>query len=215
MKATLINQSQLLNIIAAIPAGQIVSLVSCKAPKMNKRGNPFLGDDVIEIAEMRVMVNFDYKNAVNNRLRKAGKPADFEPQSRAWGSHIDVEDHPQAKIVEHKGSLYMDAQVMTKPEKRYFVNGKETAKDELKAWFPQRKSSPFAYLTASEMQEMSDGDIEKWATENVNFRDYKFDSISRLTTQGKTYVVVENQSDVMAALETEIADNTVEQIETA
>lgn len=213
MKATLINQSQLLNIIASIPSGQIVSLVTRKAPKMLKRGNPYLEDDVIEVATMRVMVNFDYSNAVNNRLRKAGKDADFVPQSRAWGQHVKVEDNPKAKIVEHKGSYYMDAQVITKPERRYFVNGQETPRDDLQPHFPKSKPMKFAYMDNSKLESLSDSEIEAWASENVCFRDYKFDSISRLTTKGKSYVVIENQGDFASALEVENADNEVEMVE--
>lgn len=196
MKAQLINQSQLLEILASIPAGQIVNLTTAKSPKMLKRGNPYLEDDVLEVANMRVMVNFDYGNSVNNRRAKAGLPTDFVPQDRAWGQHVDLKDHPKAKIVEHKGSFYLDGQVMTKPQKTYAVNGKETAKDDLKAWFPKRKPQEFAYLSVEDLEGMTDEQIEKWACENVQFRDYKFDSISKLTTQGKTYVVVENQPDI-------------------
>ena len=206
MKATLINQSQLLNLIAAIPAGQICSFVTRKECDMKKRGNPYLTDYVVEVGQVTVMVNFDYSNAVNNRREKAGLPRDFTPKQRAWGTHLKVEGYPKAKIVTHKDSLYADTQVLTRTKKRYFINGKEVAKDILKPHLKASSPSPFEHLTASQVSEMSHEDIEKWACENVSFRDFKFANIARIVTGGKTYVIVENQAQAAAEIETEIAD---------
>lgn len=214
MKATLINQSQLFDIIAAIPAGRICNITTRKEPPMKKRGNPYLLEDVVEIGQVRVMVNFDYINSVNNRLEKAGKPRDFVPQGRKWGTHVKVEGYPKAKIVTHKDNFYADTQVLTRTKKRYFVNGKEISREDIKPHLKASSKSQFQHLTLEDLQNMSQEDVEKWATENVQFRDFKFCNISRLATGGKVYVVTENQATADVQIETEIADE-VDILETA
>lgn len=206
MKASIINRNQLLEIIASIPAGRICSLTTRKEANLKKRGNPYLMDEVIEIAQVNVLVNFDYSNAVNNRREKAGLERDFEPSPRKWGTHLKLEDYPKAKIVTHKDSLYADTQVLTRTSKRYFINGQEVDKSVLKPHFKASSKAKLEHLSVENVQSMTQEEIEKWACENVSFRDFKFDNIARITTRGKTYVVVDNPH-ATAEIETEVADS--------
>jgi hypothetical protein len=49
-----------------------------------------------------VQLNYDYENAVNNRLEKKGLPRTFSANSLPWGTW-----KVPNKIIEYKGSLYL------------------------------------------------------------------------------------------------------------
>jgi hypothetical protein len=179
-----IQKSQLLEILVNIPNGQLGTLTTEKETRMLKRGNPYLQDLVIERRRQTVLFNFSYANAVNNRREKAGLPRDFTPAPRAWGTHI------KKHIVEHKGNLYLDAQLLSRDKAVYTVNGVETPKDVLAPFLPKRKPSELANLTAKDLAGMSQQDLEKWSCENVQFRDYNLATIVQLNAAGKSYEVV-------------------------
>ena len=50
----------------------------------------------------QVQLNYDYENAVKNRLEKQGLPRTFSASSLPWG----VWDTPN-KIIDNKGTLYL------------------------------------------------------------------------------------------------------------
>ena len=179
-----IQKSQLLEILVNIPNGQLGTLTTEKETRMLKRGNPYLQDLVIERRRQTVLFNFSYTNAVNNRREKAGLPRDFTPAPRAWGTHI------REHIVEHKGNLYLDTQLLSRDKAIYTINGKEVAKEVILPFLPKRKPSELANLTAKDLEGMSQEDLEKWSCENVQFRDYNLATIVQLNAAGKSYEVV-------------------------
>jgi hypothetical protein len=67
-------------------------------------------------------LNYDYTNAVNNRLEKQGGEREFQSKSMAWGAWVKGQEN---KLKEHKGELYLRFYTMknAKSEKQYFVNG--------------------------------------------------------------------------------------------
>ena len=77
----------------------------------------------------QVQLNYDYENAVNNRLEKQGLPRTFSASSLPWG----VWDTPN-KIIDNKGTLYLRFYCFknNKLETEYFVDGRPMTADEKK-----------------------------------------------------------------------------------
>lgn len=67
-------------------------------------------------------LNYDYTNAVNNRLEKQGGEREFVAQNLPYGKWVNGQEN---KLIEHKGELYLRFYTMknAKSEKAYFVNG--------------------------------------------------------------------------------------------
>ena len=74
-------------------------------------------------------MNYDYENAVNNRLGKQGLPRTFSSSSLPWG----VWDTPN-KIIDNKGTLYLRFYCFknNKLETDYFVDGRPMTANEKK-----------------------------------------------------------------------------------
>ena len=67
---------------------------------------------VTKVVDRMVQLNYDYENAVNNRLAKQGKPAAFSAKKLPWGTWNAFN-----KVIEHKGEYYL---------RMYSYNGAET-----------------------------------------------------------------------------------------
>lgn len=85
---------------------------------------------VTKNAKMQCQLNFDYANAVNNRLEKQGDEREFEGKGMAWGSWVKGQEN---KLKEHKGELYLRIYLMknAKSEKAYFVNGVPATQEQI------------------------------------------------------------------------------------
>jgi hypothetical protein len=74
-------------------------------------------------------VNYNYENAVNNRLEKQGDKRNFVAQSLPWGCWVEGLEN---KVIEHKGTYYLrfyntpNANVKS----LWFVNGKQASSEE-------------------------------------------------------------------------------------
>lgn len=75
-------------------------------------------------------LNYDYTNAVNNRLEKQGDNREFQSKSMAWGTWVKGQEN---KLKEHKGELYLRFYTMknAKSEKQYFVNGMPATEEQI------------------------------------------------------------------------------------
>ena len=88
-------------------------------------------------------LNYDYSSAVNNRLRKEGKTADFESEPLAWGTWVVFR-----KFITHKGKLYLRYyEVKGKyPKTELLINGRpatDAEKEILKTYaYAEKKASP-------------------------------------------------------------------------
>jgi hypothetical protein len=85
---------------------------------------------VTKQAKMQCQLNYDYANAVNNRLEKQGDEREFESKSMAWGAWVKGQEN---KLKEHKGELYLRIYLMknAKSEKAYFVNGVPATQEQI------------------------------------------------------------------------------------
>jgi hypothetical protein len=86
---------------------------------------------VTKTAKMQCQLNYDYRNAVNNRLEKQGDEREFVAQSLPWGQWVEGQVN---KLIEHKGDeLYLRIYIMknAKSEKAYFVNGVPATQEQI------------------------------------------------------------------------------------
>ena len=180
-----ITRNQVIKTLTSIRGGQIGSIITRSEVKMNKRGNPYLQDLVESEKRISVLFNFDYSRAVNNRREKMGLPRDFTPAPRKWG--IPVEN---GHIIEHNGNLYLSAQRMGGGETSYFLNGKEIDKEVIADFLPARRAENLQNLSSDKLEGMEQEEVEKWACENVQYRDFKINSIREIRAGGQVYKVV-------------------------
>jgi hypothetical protein len=160
--------------LSGIKGAKPATITAVTEVKMNKgRGenkNPYHGR-VTKRQVSNVFINFSYKNAVNKRLTKEGKEADFVPQERAWG--VKVTDTP---LVLHKEQYYLEAGFITKntPNVEYLLDNEPTDKAVFEN-FMQAKSS-------SSRQGLSEDN-------EVVLRTFKLDTIESIKVNGVTYIV--------------------------
>ncbi len=137
----------------------VVQITTRTEVKMNKKDvatkkilNPF--GIVYKTSKIKVKVNFDYQNEVNEQLKVEGKEQTFEAQERKWGEHI-------AKSIIEKGSqLYLSVIEIDKIGKStYRENDQDISYEELKPFIPEYKSS------------------NKILENEVKYRNYKLENI--------------------------------------
>lgn len=204
MKTDLLTHSQFANILAHLKGASFIYIETDGLFKdMNKRGNPFY-NEVRKHTKQTILSGFNYGNAVNNRLTKLGKEANFEPKERVWGRKVGT------ALIEHKGSLYIEGQAINCISSCYVEADDNTtpiAKEELKPFFNARKKKEEEesnkLLTEADMDNKEA--VLDWACQNVMYRNYSFDNIKRVHMEGKVYTLV---ADSQAAIEV-----TIEQLE--
>ncbi len=85
---------------------------------------------VTKVVSMSVQINYNYENAVNNRLDRQGDTRIFSTQKLPWGQWVKGQEN---KLIEHKGELYLRYYLMknTKSDKAYFVNGVSATQEQV------------------------------------------------------------------------------------
>lgn len=83
-----------------IRGSRIMDIVTMTEPGMRKTDNPYHGR-VVKVAVNNVQVNFDYENAVNNRLSKEGADSNFEAKE-TWYRVVTRDDGTLTPWAEHK-----------------------------------------------------------------------------------------------------------------
>lgn len=182
----IIQANQVQMTIENIPSGQIGTIIMESEPKMKKRGNPYLMEDVKKRTEYRVLFHFDYGTAVNRRREKAGLPADFIPSPRAWGQKVEG----SKSTISHNGFTYSALMLIGKGESTYTVNGDGVDEEDLSQWLPASRSSELTELTIDEAVAMHPDELEEWAVANVNYRDFKHCHVAEMRANKETFKVV-------------------------
>lgn len=204
MKTDILTHTQFANKLARLKGSSFVYLETDGLFKdMNKKGNPYF-NEVRKHTKQTILSGFNYGNAVNNRLAKLGKEANFEPKERVWGRKVGT------ALIEHKGSFYIEGQGINCIESRYVEaedNTTPISKEELKPFFNARKKKEEEesnkLLSEADMDDTEA--VLDWACQNVMYRNYSFDNIKRVHMEGKVYTLV---ADSQAAIEV-----TIEQLE--
>ena len=191
-KAQILTHSQLAHKLASLKGSSFIYIETDSMFKdMNKRGNPFF-NEVRKHTQQTLLVGFNYGNAVNNRLKKLGKEADFQPKERSWGRKIGN------ALVEHKGSLYIEAQAITCFSSRYVQasdNKTPISKEELKPFFNAKKRKENKETLLTDIQDKEEEEVLDWACQHVHYGNYSFSSITQIHMEGKAYVLVEDSKE--------------------
>lgn len=199
-KAQILTHTQLAEKLANLKGSSFVYIETDGLFKdMNKRGNPFF-NEVRKHTQQTVLCGFNYGNSVNNRLKKLGKEANFEPKERSWGKKIG------SALIAHKGTFYMESQAITCFSTKYVQaddNKTEIKKEELIPFFNAKKRKEMEQqkhlLKASDMEEKDEEEVLDWACQNVMYRNYSFENIKQVHMDGETYVLVEDTHEAIEA----------------
>ena len=111
-----------------------------------------LSGEVTKITHKQVQVGYSYQNAVNNRLSKEGKDANFISEPLPWGEWLIPN-----KLITHKGSIYFrlydfkGAENYKENYKVYLIGGNKATEEEInviKTYENSKSSSSRQGLTA-------------------------------------------------------------------
>lgn len=165
-----VKRDELVKVLMSVKGPTPATITATTKVRMNKRNNPYL-DKVLKTQNSNVFINFNYKNAINKRLQKEGKEANFEPQPRKWGVHV-----PGTPLVLHKNQYYLEAGYLTKnqPKVSYTMDGEEIEKAVFENYLPAKSPSKSQGLD-----------------KEVVMRDFKIENIERVKMLGKEYVVID------------------------
>jgi hypothetical protein len=153
--------------LASRKGTSFVTIVAETDPRMNKRGNPYLGR-VTKRSTVNGAIGWLYPSSVNRQREREDLQADFESHPRKWGERIKG-----TPFVEHKGSTYLELKVENVLETQYLLDGEPVDRSVIQEWLPKRKS---------------EGQRQEVATP-VICRDYKLDTIKSISMNGTTIVV--------------------------
>lgn len=145
---------------------QFVNIMALTDADMYLRNNPFRGR-VQKFTITPMQFNYDYEKAVNNRLAKEGKEANFTADKLPWGSWVEG---MRNKVITHKDMMYLRTYCVrnAKPRTYYLLDGHLASVEEYKEFSPYLKPSS----TSSKQSEA--GLDEEF---QVKPRDYKYSSL--------------------------------------
>lgn len=169
--------------------GKMISISTLTDPKPNKftRSEPkmslsevFHTSKIFKRSKLNVQINISYENAVNARLEKADKEADFLSDKLSYGSYVG-----ESKIViEHNGEFYIRVYQINNNLGKNVVfekmNGQHLTDSEvdlLKKEFLKEKPS---FVKSQDLS----------AEEAAKPNNYKLTSICEVSIDGETYRVV-------------------------
>ena len=120
-------------------------VVTITTPKLLKRGNPFIGQEVRKITfYTNIGLGISYENTINNKKERNGEERDFEaqkPSGMSWEAFpfiLKSDKNPNQKY------LRMQFYANTKMKSVYLINGKLATLSELetiKKFLPKRSES--------------------------------------------------------------------------
>jgi len=128
---------EFVNFVANIKGCQFVNVLACTEIKMNKRNNPYYGRlKVLDRANRQI--NYNYENAVNNRLEKQGLNANFVSDKLPWGKWL----YPN-KIIVHNGEFYLRTYSVRNSNKdtKYLLDDKIATKEQIDEFKPYLKDN--------------------------------------------------------------------------
>lgn len=95
-------ESTILNVLKNVKGCKFANVVYMSDVKMKKTNNPLASAQVVKVCKVDVQFGYNYQNAVNNRLEKAGEIADFVAEKLPWGQWIVPN-----RFIENKGTIYV------------------------------------------------------------------------------------------------------------
>lgn len=160
------KQNEFIDLVTKIKRATFITFKSATDVKLPK-GNALHGR-LKKVSEVNAQINFNYKNAVNNRRKIEGKETDFETSGRTWGTKDG-----NCSIIENKGIKYLNVRVLKSLDASYLLDGKPVKKEDVAQHLPAKKSS-------SDKQ-----DLEK----EVIVRTYTLSNIKEVTINGNRHLL--------------------------
>lgn len=120
-----------------------IELITNTDPKLKKRGNPFVKNEVIKHTEGKFNFGNSFKERVEEKLDQKGLiDTEYETGSLTWGKWVEGAIN---KVIEHKGEYYMRYYNSDEaPSVEYYIDGIKATDEELetiKSFLPSKKSS--------------------------------------------------------------------------
>lgn len=104
----IITLKELQSKLATSKGAKIVTLTTLTYPDVTK---DCPHKNIFKVQSVNGVVNFNYSNSVNNQLEREGKPREFVPEKRKWGTRLN--DSPFVSHVKQDGThhLYLEMKV--------------------------------------------------------------------------------------------------------
>lgn len=117
-------QSLLENVM---PSATICTITTLTSVSMNKKGNPFKDTPILKYAVRNCQFGYNYENAVNNHIERAGGEREFKSKSLPWGEWIVPN-----KTISFKGKVYGRFYVLPNAvvKSTYIIDGRVATKEE-------------------------------------------------------------------------------------
>lgn len=163
---------------------QFVNVMALTDADMYLRNNPFKGR-VQKFTITPMQFGYDYERAVNNRLAREGKEANFSAEKLPWGSWRKGWEN---KVIEYKDMLYLRTYCVrnARPRTYYLLDGHLASAEEYAMFAPYLKSS------SSSAKQEDAGLAEEF---QVKPRDYKFKSIVAITLNHTRVILVDDKAE--------------------
>lgn len=170
MEKMKMTSAQFVQFLANLKGCQFVNVMALTDADMYLKGNPYRGR-VQKFSITPMQVGYDYEKAVNNRLAREGKEANFTADKLPWGSWVEG---MRNKVITHKDMLYMRTYCVrnAKPRTYFLLDGHLASVEEYKQF------APFLKLSSTSAKQSEAGLAEEF---QVKPRDYKFSSLVAVT----------------------------------
>lgn len=180
MEKIKMTRSQFVEFIRNLKGCQFVNIMALTDADMYLRNNPFRGR-VQKFTITPMQFGYDYETAVNNRLAREGKEANFTADNLPWGAWVEG---MRNKVIAHKDMLYLRTYCVrnAKPRTYYLLDGHLASVEEFAQF------APFLKPSSKSDKQTAHGLEEEF---QVKPRDYKFSSLVAITIN-HTRIVIED-----------------------
>ena len=164
-----VTEKQMLTVLGGMDKGNtFVTIVATTEPKMNKTGNPFLGN-CYKTSRVNGSIQFDYENNVNAQRAREGEKKDFVAQKPSWGTRLG-----DSCIIEHDGKYYIYVRVLASLAHAYHdASGNAIDAEVVKPFLAKRKQSQ-----------------TQGTEKEIIVRKYTISNIREMTVNGQHYEII-------------------------
>lgn len=184
MEKIKMTYGQFMAYLSNLKGCQFVNVVALTDADMYLKGNPFRGR-VQKLTITPMQFGYDYETAVNNRLAREGKEANFSADKLPWGSWVEG---MRNKVIEHKDMLYLRTYCVrnAKPRTFYLLDGHLANVEEYAEFSQWLKPS------STSAKQSDAGLAEEF---QVKPRDYKFKSIVAITLNHTRIILTDDKAE--------------------
>lgn len=187
-----ITYSKLVEILAQSKGALPVGILATTDTKARKTGNPY--GVILKTSRSVGFVGANYEKAVRREGERQGSDnaETFVSQPRPWGEWLVPN-----KVATHKGKFYLRTQSTPGQRERQRAkvicyrgeNGQFLSREEVKPFLPEKSYS----RRQAEVGIKNEG-------EQMDVREFAFDSIQKLRIKGRTFELVHDSFDLLSSL---------------